>query len=51
MEAQQGELIKIKNTEDILITSIKSIKTSIELVRNEIEELHQLITELFKEHK
>lgn len=37
------------NTEDQL-GNIKAIKTSIELVRNEIEELHQLIIELFKEH-
>ncbi len=37
------------NTEDQL-GNIKAIKTSIQLVRNEIEELHQLIIELFKEH-
>lgn len=48
MEGQQQELIKTTNTE--VIASIKSIKTSIELLRNEVEELHQLITELFKEN-
>jgi hypothetical protein len=49
MEAQRPELIKITNTEDQLITSIKAIKTSIELMRDEVEELHQLIIELLKE--
>ena len=49
MEAQRPELIKITNTEDQLITSIKAIKTSIELMRDEVEELHQLIIILFKE--
>jgi hypothetical protein len=38
------------NTKDQL-GNIKAIKISIELIRNEIEELHQLIIELFKEHK
>ena len=49
MEAQRPELIKITNTEDQLITSIKAIKTSIELIRDKVEELHQLIIILFKE--
>ena len=49
MEAQRPELIRVTNTEDQLITSIKTIQTSIELMRDEVEELHQLIIMLFKE--
>ena len=49
MEGLRPELIKITNTEDQLITSIKAVQTSIELMRDEVEELHQLIISLFKD--
>ena len=49
MEYSNHEPIRMIHTKDQdLLNSIKSIKTSIELVRDEFEELHQLIIELLK---
>lgn len=44
-------LLNITNNNEQLVVRMKSVRASVELLREEIEELHQVMMTLFKDNK